>query len=318
MSNALALTPSDIILPNTAIERGIAPEQWATLKGAIYPGKSDQMVLLAFDYCRARGLDPIKKPVHIVKTWDADIGQMIETIWEGINSHRVTASRTDRYAGQDEAEFGPEVTRALGSAQVSFPTWCRVTVYRMVCGQRCAFTGTIRWIETYSKKKDGTPTAQWLKRPYGQASKCAEAEALRKAFPEELGGRPTAEEIDGHEFGDERQTKDVNHHTSRLDVLEKALASPSDHVGSEFALPPIDEPRLATPEGEVLSADKDGLARWAKEWRAQFDRIDLEPADVMAALVKQAAEAKVVFSDRPETVTWIALFVEKCKGRVAA
>ena len=118
------------------------------------------------------------------------------------------------------------------------------------------------------------------------------------------------------------EAKDVTPPASRLDKLDATIvghaAETPDHVGSEFALPPIDEPRLATPEGEVLSADKDGLARWAKEWRAQFDRIDLEPADVMAALVKQAAEAKVVFSDLPETVTWIALFVEKCKGRVAA
>lgn len=91
---------------------------------------------------------------------------------------------------------------------------------------------------------------------------------------------------------------------------------PPDHVGSEFALPPIDEPRLATPEGEVLLADKEGLARWQKEWRAQFDRIDLEPADVMAALAKSASDASGVFADKPETVKWIEAFVASCRARV--
>jgi hypothetical protein len=36
----------------------------------------------------------------------------------------------------------------------------------------------------------------WLKRSRGQLAKCAEAQALRKAFPE-VGAQPTAEEMEG-------------------------------------------------------------------------------------------------------------------------
>ena len=81
---------------------------------------------------------------------------------------------------------------------------------------------------------------------------------------------------------------------------------------------PAPEPRLLTPDGEVLPADRDGLGRWQKAWSAEFERIDREPTDVMAAMVEHAPAAKAAFSDRPETVAWIAAFVEKCKGRVAA
>ena len=46
------------------------------------------------------------------------------------------------------------------------------------------------------REKSIAPNAMWTKRPYGQLAKCAEAQALRKAFPE-LGAAPTAEEMEG-------------------------------------------------------------------------------------------------------------------------
>lgn len=41
----------------------------------------------------------------------------------------------------------------------------------------------------------------WLKRAYAQLAKCAEAQALRKAFPE-VGSAPTADEMEGKVFED--------------------------------------------------------------------------------------------------------------------
>ena len=116
------------------------------------------------------------------------------------------------------------------------------------------------------------------------------------------------------------EAKDVTPPASRLDKLEATIVEhdQTDHVGSELGLPPAPEPRLLTPDGEVLPADRDGLGRWQKAWSAEFERIDRDPTDVMAAMVEHAPAAKAAFSDRPETVAWIAAFVEKCKGRVAA
>lgn len=227
----LTVTPSDVNLPKTAIERGISCEQWNTIRNALYPGKSDQMVLLAIDYCRARGLDPIKKPVHIVPTWDDEAKRYVESIWEGINSHRVTAARTGSYSGQDEPAFGPMITRALGGAQVTFPEWCKVTVYRLVHGHKCAFTSLVFWLETYARKnKEGTPNRMWQTRPYGQIAKCAEAEALRKAFPEELGGRQTAEEMEGRLVSEDDVLPPTPVAATRTDALEAVIISGAGDV----------------------------------------------------------------------------------------
>jgi len=62
------------------------------------------------------------------------------------------------------------------------------------------FTAKEFWKENYAvrggKEKSIAPNAMWSKRPYGQIAKCAEAQALRKAFPE-IGSEPTADEMEG-------------------------------------------------------------------------------------------------------------------------
>ena len=66
----------------------------------------------------------------------------------------------------------------------------------MLNGVRVPFAGDkVRWLETVATTKDGAPNSMWKQRPYGQISKCAEAAALRKAFPEELGNEYAAEEM---------------------------------------------------------------------------------------------------------------------------
>jgi phage recombination protein Bet len=119
-----------------------------------------------------------------------------DVIMKGISELRTTAARTGEYAGQDDPEFGP-VSEYLG---VSAPEWCKVTVYRIVQGQRVAFTHTEYFTEavaTTRKNNQEVINRMWSKRPRGQLAKCAEAGALRKGFPEEIGGELAAEEMEG-------------------------------------------------------------------------------------------------------------------------
>jgi hypothetical protein len=60
---------------------------------------------------------------------------------------------------------------------------------------KVAFTAVEYWTENYATagRDSDAPNAMWKRRPRGQIAKCAEAQALRKAFPE-LGSQPTADE----------------------------------------------------------------------------------------------------------------------------
>ena len=89
---------------------GVDKSGWKALAEAIYPlAKSADAIIMALSYCKARKLDPFKRPIHIVPMWSAVEGAMVETVWPGISELRTTAFRTGNYAGMDAAEFGPPV-----------------------------------------------------------------------------------------------------------------------------------------------------------------------------------------------------------------
>ncbi|HCL54390.1 phage recombination protein Bet [Pseudomonas fulva] len=174
------------------------------LSGSLYPGAQRNSVVMVLAYCKAAQLDPMLKPVHIVPIWSKSAGKMVDTVMPGVGLYRIQAARTGQYAGISEPEYGPAVTMNLGGVEVTFPEWCRITVRRQMTGGHVAeFTASERWLENYATAKKDTlaPNAMWLKRAYAQLAKCAEAQALRKAFPE-VGSAPTADEMEGKVFED--------------------------------------------------------------------------------------------------------------------
>lgn len=202
------------------------------LKSSLYPGASDGSVDMVLAYCRASGLDPMTKPVHIVQMKVStgrkddrgyDIKEDRDVVMPGIGLYRINAARTGQYAGCSEPEFGPTMTMESvrdvwvdgpnGRRQkvqqpftVSYPEWCRVTVRKVLGNQVVEFTAKEYWIENYAAKGDGSPNAMWEKRAFGQLAKCTEAQALRKAFPEAVGSQPTADEMEGKDFIDATAT----------------------------------------------------------------------------------------------------------------
>lgn len=170
------------------------------LATSLYPGASVNSIKMVLGYCKATGLDPMQKPVHIVPMWDSKVKMMRDVVMPGIGLYRTQAARNG-CAGVSEPDFGPDITEEIGGLKITYPEWCKVTVKRrMSSGDTAEFTAKEFWKENYAVKggqeKSVAPNAMWAKRPYGQLAKCAEAQALRKAFPE-LGSEPTADEMEG-------------------------------------------------------------------------------------------------------------------------
>jgi phage recombination protein Bet len=218
-------------IPSSTNNSALVTEQDAaslrqTLKNSFYPGAADASVDMVVAYCKAARLDPMTKPVHIVPMTVAtgrkddrgyDIKEKRDIVMPGIGLYRIQASRTGQYAGCSEPEFGPARTltfkrekwtegangkrsKTYSDDDMVYPEWCRITVRRRMGRMGAAiveFTALEYWLENFAAKTDGSPNAMWEKRPFGQLAKCAEAQALRKAFPDAVGSQPTADEMEG-------------------------------------------------------------------------------------------------------------------------
>lgn len=173
-----------------------APEKLELLKRTFAAGTSDDDFALFVEVAKATGLSPLQRQVYAImrETWNPATKRREPkmTIQTGIDGYRLIAARTGRHAGTTDAEYGPDATRGT----FTHPTWARVTVLKLLPnGQTAEFTATARWSEYAQTNREGDPTGQWGKMPYLMLGKCAEALALRKAFPAELSGVYTAEEM---------------------------------------------------------------------------------------------------------------------------
>lgn len=192
-------------------------ELMGVLQSSLYPGADPASIKMVLGYCKAAGLDPMQKPVHIVPMWDSKAKRMRDVIMPGVGSYRVQAARNG-CAGVGEPEFGPDVTEEIGGVKITYPAWCRVTAKRRLpSGEMAEFTAKELWRENYATagKDSVAPNAMWKKRPYGQLAKCAEAQVLRKAFPE-IGSEPTADEMAGkalNEFDIDASTGEIRQPT---------------------------------------------------------------------------------------------------------
>ena len=185
-------------------------ELCSVLQSSLYPGAKMESIKLVIGYCKAAGLDPMQKPVHIVPMnvkkpgGGRDDYEWRDVVMPGVGLYRTQAARTNALAGISEPEFGPAKTLKINDFECEYPEWCRVTVRRIVQNRVVDFTAVEYWIENYATKgKDSkVPNAMWAKRPRGQLAKCAQAQALRMGFPEMTGAAPTADEMEGKALDD--------------------------------------------------------------------------------------------------------------------
>lgn len=182
-------------------ELELTKERVALLTRTIAKGATKDELLMFINVCRGLGLSPFLNHIHMVKRWDTKEGREVASIQVGIDGFRSIAESTGAYAGNTDPEFGEPKDITYKPKQgpeqtISVPSSAKVIVTKIVQGSPYKFTATARWDEFYPGDKQGF---MWRDKPHVMLGKCAEAQALRKAFPKVLSGVYAPEELERNE-----------------------------------------------------------------------------------------------------------------------
>lgn len=175
------------------------------IKRTVARGADDDELRMFLNVCKGAQLNPFLRQVHFIKRKNNATGREEGTIQIGIDGFRAIAEGSGQYAGNDDAIFKDEFEETFGNEKNQIkkkvPGSATVTVWKLLGGERRAFTATARWGEY------NPGTFMWRKMPYNQLAKCAEALALRKAFPKQLSGLYVNEEMEQANAPDEGEQR---------------------------------------------------------------------------------------------------------------
>lgn len=171
-----------------------SPDQVGLLKRTICKGSTDDELRLFVQTCKRLRLDPFARQVFAVRRWDSQAKREVMSIQVSIDGLRVVAERTGQYRGQTEPEWcGPDGEWRTVWLDCTPPAAARVGVYRE--GFEGPVYAVARWSTCAQTKRDGSPTKMWSSMPDLMLSKVAESQALRRAFPHDLSGIYSPEEM---------------------------------------------------------------------------------------------------------------------------
>lgn len=191
MASELALAEKQNALAKPLPE--FSSEQIRLLAETVAKGCDQNELAFFLQVAKLKRLDPFTGQIHVVKRWDSSLGREKMTVQVGVDGYRAIASRTNDLAGIDDPEYDTDVEE--------HPKWAKITVYRYGRdNEKVPYKATARWgeyVQTYKDKQTGElkPNPMWKRMPYLMLGKVAEALALRKAFPDELSGMYTNEEM---------------------------------------------------------------------------------------------------------------------------
>jgi phage recombination protein Bet len=158
------------------------PDQVQLISSTIAPGCSNDELRLFAYACQRTGLDPFSKQIYAIKRG----GKM--TIQAGIDGLRAIAERTGQLDGSETYWCGEEGDWRDVWLSSKPPAAAKTIVHRK--GSQHPFVGVARFADYNAGQ------GLWSKMPAAMIAKCSEALALRKAFPADMSGVYTTDEMD--------------------------------------------------------------------------------------------------------------------------